>query len=206
MCMEKTPWEKVIEFHGHTCPGVAYGYRAALEALARMEIDPAEDEEMVAIVETDNCGVDAIQVMTGCTFGKGNLIFKDYGKNVFTFLVRGKEEGLRFSLKYGASENMVPKGWKELKEKVSSGGEMTEGDKAAFKKYHAEFTQKLLDIPIDQIYEIKKVKVSLPAKAKLFNSVQCGFCGEGIMEPRVRVKEGKFACPECFEGYRSRVN
>lgn len=38
------------------------------------------DEEMVAIVENDSCAVDAIQVLTGCTLGKGNLIFRDYGK------------------------------------------------------------------------------------------------------------------------------
>jgi len=33
----------------------------------------AEDEEIVAVVETDACGADAIQVRTGCTFGKGNF-------------------------------------------------------------------------------------------------------------------------------------
>ena len=206
MCMEKTPWEKVVEFHGHTCPGVAYGYRAALEALARMEIDPAEDEELVAIVETDSCGVDAIQVLTGCTFGKGNLVFNDYGKNVFTFAVRGKEEGLRFSLKHGVMEKMAPEGWKDLRERIFGGGEISKNDRAAFKKYHGEFTHKLLDVPVEDLFEIKKVKVNPPGKAKIFNSVQCGFCGEGIMEPRTRVKEGKFACPECFEGYVSRVN
>ncbi len=205
MCMEKTPWEKVIEFHGHTCPGVTYGYRAALEALARMEINPAEDEELVTIVETDNCGVDAIQVLTGCTFGKGNLIFRDYGKNVFTFLVRGKDEGLRFSLKYGISEKVAPGGWKELKQKFSSGAEISEQERAELKKYHEEFTNKLLEIPVEELYEIKKVKVDVPKKAKLFNSVQCGFCGEGIMEPRARVKESQFACPDCFDEYRSQV-
>ena len=39
----------------------------------------AADEEIVAIVENDACGVDALQCVTGCTFGKGNLIFRDYG-------------------------------------------------------------------------------------------------------------------------------
>nr|WP_279383444.1 FmdE family protein [Methanobacterium formicicum] len=29
--------------------------------------------------------MDAIQVITGCTFGKGNLIFKDYGKKRLHF-------------------------------------------------------------------------------------------------------------------------
>jgi hypothetical protein len=54
------------------CPGLAFGIRAAEAALA--EIGPqSEDEELVGIAETDMCAVDAIQFMTGCTFGKGSI-------------------------------------------------------------------------------------------------------------------------------------
>ena len=71
--------EETIRFHGHSCPGLALGIRAAEVALKESERAP--DEEVVAVVETDMCGVDAIQYLTGCTFGKGNLIHLDYGKN-----------------------------------------------------------------------------------------------------------------------------
>jgi formylmethanofuran dehydrogenase subunit E len=71
MCSEISNWDKVIEFHGHSCPGVAIGYQAARVALQRLQTMRAGDEELVAIVENDACGVDAIQVLTGCTFGKG---------------------------------------------------------------------------------------------------------------------------------------
>ena len=71
--------EETIRFHGHSCPGLALGIRAAEVALK--ESERASDEEVVAVVETDMCGVDAIQYLTGCTFGKGNLIHLDYGKN-----------------------------------------------------------------------------------------------------------------------------
>ena len=44
--------ERVEAFHGHMCPGLAIGIRAA--ELALREIGPhAKDEEVVAIVETD---------------------------------------------------------------------------------------------------------------------------------------------------------
>jgi len=75
-------------FHGHVCPGLATGYRAAEIALSRLRSGHSEDEELVTIAETDACGVDAIQVLTGCTAGKGNLLFKDYGKHAFTFINR----------------------------------------------------------------------------------------------------------------------
>ena len=66
-------FKKCVEFHGHTCPGLAIGFRAARTLMERLGARKAPDEELVAIVETDACGADAIQVMTGCTFGKGNF-------------------------------------------------------------------------------------------------------------------------------------
>jgi formylmethanofuran dehydrogenase subunit E len=69
---------EVIRFHGHMCPGLAIGYRAAKIAMERLGSWRAEDEELVAIVENDSCSVDAIQWITGCTFGKGNFFFRDH--------------------------------------------------------------------------------------------------------------------------------
>ncbi len=44
--------DKVVAFHGHLCPGLTMGVRAAEVALR--EIGPhSADEEVVAIVETD---------------------------------------------------------------------------------------------------------------------------------------------------------
>ena len=75
-------FEDTIKFHGHACPGLALGYRVANLALKELGLR-ARDEELVAIVENNSCAVDAIQFICGCTFGKGNLIFKDFGKQVF---------------------------------------------------------------------------------------------------------------------------
>ena len=85
--------EQTIAFHGHWCPGLAIGIRAAEWAL--QEIGSARDEEIVAVVETDMCGVDAVQYLTGCTFGKGNLIHKDYGKNAFSFYEKKDGKAVR---------------------------------------------------------------------------------------------------------------
>ena len=63
---------KCVEFHGHVCPGVAIGFQAARVLMELLGVGRAPDEELVGTVETDACGVDAIQVMTGCTFGKEN--------------------------------------------------------------------------------------------------------------------------------------
>jgi formylmethanofuran dehydrogenase subunit E len=85
---EDIPYEELIAFHGHSCPGLAIGYRMTKAALFFLGVKRAYDEELVAIVENDACGVDAVQYLSGCTFGKGNLVFKDYGKRVYTFFSR----------------------------------------------------------------------------------------------------------------------
>ena len=63
-------YEEIIQFHGHECPGLAMGYRMATAAMNKLDSIRAEDEEIVTIVENDACGVDALQCVTGCTFGK----------------------------------------------------------------------------------------------------------------------------------------
>ena len=76
----------------------------AKAALRELKADRPRDEELVAIVENDSCAVDAIQFITGCTFGKGNLIFRDYGKHVYTFFNRRTGQGVRISEDYRGFE------------------------------------------------------------------------------------------------------
>src|SRR5512134_883344 len=90
-------FDDVVDFHGHSCPGLALGFRVSIRAMKEFKNLP-EDEELVAIAENDSCAVDAVQVMTGCTFGKGNLIFRNYGKQVYTFLKRSTGKSLRISV------------------------------------------------------------------------------------------------------------
>lgn len=92
--MQKELLNQIQSFHGHLCPGLAMGIQAAQIALAQIG-KHAMDEEVVAVVETDMCGVDAIQFLTGCTFGKGNLIHRDHGKSAFTFIRRSDNKAIR---------------------------------------------------------------------------------------------------------------
>jgi len=196
MCNELTPWEKAVDFHGHVCPGLAMGYRASMEALKQLELSRSRDEEIVALVETDACGVDAVQSIAGCTFGKGNLFFRDLGKQVFTFGVRERDKAVRLAVKYGVMENLAPEGWKELREKVF-GGEATDQEREQFQQLHQQLTQSFLEAPLEEVMELSWVPLELPSKARIYQTVQCDFCGEGVMEPRARLKEGCTACLDC---------
>lgn len=54
-------YDEIVSFHGHECPGLAIGYRMALAALAALGAATAGDEELVAIVENDACGMHPLQ-------------------------------------------------------------------------------------------------------------------------------------------------
>ena len=90
--------EEVVRFHGHQCPGLAIGIQAGRLALREIG-SHSPDEEVVAVVETDMCAVDGIQYLTGCTFGKGNLIHRNWGKNAYTFFRRSDGRAVRIAPK-----------------------------------------------------------------------------------------------------------
>lgn len=53
--------EAAVRFHGHLCPGLLIGYRAALLALDALGVGPSVDEDLILIAENDSCSVDAFR-------------------------------------------------------------------------------------------------------------------------------------------------
>ena len=188
--------EAIIEFHGHMCPGLAMGIRAAEVALT--EVGPhSGDEEVVAIVETDMCGVDAVQFLTGCTFGKGNLVHLDYGKNAYTFVRRSDGRAIRVSTRsggWGAFDNERL----ALFPKIRSGVATIE-ERQRFFVLQQEHSGRILASPIEQIYDVREVDVTPPPLARVLASIDCASCAEPTMETRIRKYEGHELCPPCFE-------
>ncbi len=201
MCMEKTDWEKAIEFHGHSCPGLATGYRVSKIALKEIEGKRAEDEELVAIVENDACGVDAVQFITGCTLGKGNLLYRDFGKHVYTFVCRNSGKAIRIYVrgtiwKQDDNEN----DYRGLRERIST-GKATEEEKGLFNQLKEKRIRYILEAPMDEFCSMQHISVQLPSRAKIFNSVTCAYCGEQVSESRARIHNGQTACIPCAGEY-----
>ena len=166
-------YEKSAQFHGHKCPGLAIGVRAAVEARTLLGIDFSDDEEIVCITENDACGVDGIQVILGCTAGKGNLMFRLRGKHAYSFFNRKTGESVRLILK-------------ELHKQEN---------REAKQKY-------ILEAPFDEIFLVGKPKYELPEEARLFESVNCEMCGESTAEPYVRLDNSRKVCLDCYTEYR----
>ncbi len=193
--------QKTVAFHGHMCPGLAIGIRAAEVALR--DIGPhAHDEEVVAVVETDMCGVDAIQSLTGCTFGKGNLIHLDYGKNAFTFYRRSDGKGIRLVTRLEAFAEPDPE-WQALRERLGD-ADLTLEERKRFWELHAARSRQILDIPLDELFALKEPEGNIPSHARVMDSVTCEGCSEQVMETRTRRFEGKTLCIPCFHQLEQR--
>lgn len=185
----------VVDFHGHACPGLALGYRVSVFALKQFG-KRSPDEEIVAIVENNSCAVDAVQVITGCTFGKGNLIFRDYGKQVYSFISRASGKGIRISVDWTAPDETqkVKTAWEKYMQGSRSNAVMKTVHDARQKKIRM-----ILDAGDTQLFQVQKGIIPVPEEARIYPGVRCADCDEKVMEPRARVKEGRIVCLPCFE-------
>ena len=193
---EYASFEENVRFHGHACPGLAMGYRAAIAAMQALGVERPKDEELVAIAETDACGVDAVQFVTGCTAGKGNLIIRDYGKHVFTFYDRRNGRAVRVLIRQNDMRERTE--MDELRKKVFTGTADHQETKRFYQLMN-EVTQKLLVLPVDQVLKIEEVRIEPPNKARIFTSIACAGCGEPVADAKTRTLGGKQVCIPCFE-------
>ena len=165
-------WNDCVAFHGHECGGLTIGYKASLYAVQLLNLEFSDDEQVVCIAENDACGVDAIQVMLGCSIGKGNLLFHMQGKQAFSFYNRKTGKSVRLVLK------PKPEG-------------MTKA--ASFAYYQS--------CKPEEMFEVKETTVCLPEKARLFDSYVCDCCGEVAGANWIRLAGDKKLCLDCYESY-----
>ena len=183
--------------HGHFCPFSAIGVKASVRAVKELGISSTGMEEVIAIVETNSCFSDGVQFVTGCSFGNNALIYRDYGKTAFT-LAKRNGEALRVSVKADSRflEEREPQTF-ELFQKVVVKRQGTEADRRRLDELWRQASFKMLDIPDDELFEVNRVTVDVPAYSRIFASVKCSLCGESVMEPRSRIRDGKPVCIPC---------
>ena len=179
---EKELWEKCASFHGHECGGLTIGYKASLCAIKLLGLEAEKekagkgcfsaDEELVCICENDACGGGAIQVILGCSIGKGSLWFHMTGKQAFSLYSRKTGKAVRLVLK------PRPEG-------------MTKAE--SFQYYQASRPE--------EMFEVKEAKLTLPEPARIFKSIPCSRCGESTAEHMIHLQGDEMLCPDCYQAY-----
>jgi formylmethanofuran dehydrogenase subunit E len=110
--------------------------------------------------------------VAGCSFGKGNLVFRDYGKLVYTLFSRKTGHGARV---LGHRRGM-PEGLRDDRE-----GRI----------------RWILSAPEADVVSCREVMIDEPPAARLFHSALCAECGEPVMETRLREVNGRLLRIPC---------
>lgn len=162
-------WNDCVAFHGHECGGLTIGYKASMYAAQLLELEFSDDEQVVCVAENDACGVDAIQVMLGCSVGKGNLLFRIRGKSAYSFYNRKTCKSVRLVLK------------------PRSG--MTKAESFAYYQ----------SCKPEDMFDVKETTYAVPERAKLFASYLCDCCDELTGEKWMCIDGNRRLCLDCDE-------
>jgi len=186
------------QIHGHFCPGLAMGVMMATKAMQTIRGNSDGLEDLLAIVETNNCVSDGIQYVTGCTFGNNALIFKDFGKVAFT-LTKRDGKGVRISSRAGAKSYMAQAHplFSESFKKVVGEQNHDEEEIVKFKKLGIEKAFATLTLDFDKLFKIEEIDVAIPPYAPSHESVICKNCGEPVMATRIIETGEKQLCIPC---------
>ena len=191
---------KAGELHGHFCPYVALGVRAGYLALTALGIEQNLGmEEVLAIVETNNCFSDGIQVVTGCTFANNALIYRDLGKTAVT-VARRDGTAVRLVLRADYRDNFdarYPEAAALFRKIVRERQQPTSEEHARLTELWAETSAGQLDVPAEDLFTVQPQQIEVPAYAPILASATCALCGESVMESRARLVDGRPACLVC---------
>lgn len=195
--------EKARELHGHVCPFLVLGLRMAEIAMGRLGVGRAGvletvEEDIVAVVEVNNCLVDGVQIATGCTFGNNSLIYLDIGKNALVLFRRGDKRGVRV---YIDSEKLISKYFPEdatrLFQKVVVERRGSSKEVEELHRMWEEIGYRMAEVPEEE-FTVQEVEiVEEIERAPIFKNVRCSRCGELVMETRAVVVNGVKLCYTC---------
>ncbi len=187
------------QIHGHYCPGLAKGVMAAVYAVNKLSVESDGMEDLLAIVETNNCFSDGVQFTTGCTFGNNSLVFKDFGKTAFTLACRnGKGLRLCSSAKSRQIARDAFPEYQKLFQKVVVEQNRDEALLAEYKIAAYNRSVGILKLDVNDLFDIKPVHIQIPDYARIVESFDCELCKENTMTNRTfKNNAQQIACFDC---------
>jgi formylmethanofuran dehydrogenase subunit E len=192
-------YEAGLKLHGHKCPAMPMGLRVGAAAMNKLGVDRAKDGQLVALVEIGEhhcatCFADGVQMVTGCTFGKGNIRKLHYGKWGVTLIDKATGRAVRVSPKAQAmAANKQTDFFQKYRMKGVPASEVPD-------EVVAPLVEKVMGAPDEAMLEVGEVFERVwDEPAHSFDSFPCEDCGEMVVEPYGRMHGGKKLCIPCRE-------
>ncbi len=185
------------KFHGHKCPAMPMGLRACAAALNALNTQRTGDGALLAVLDLGDdhcatCFADGIQVITGCTFGKGNIKKTHKGKWGVTLIDKKNQKAVRVTPT--AEAMMASKETSFFKDYREKGVPPTQVPDDVVEP----LVVKVMSAPAEKIMQISEVMdCEHQDPAYTFSSFSCEECGEMVVEGYARVKGPKKVCQDC---------
>ncbi len=186
-----------LKLHGHKCPAMPLGLRAGAAAMNALGVERSQDKQLLALVELGDdhcahCFGDGVQMITGCTFGKGNIQQLGYGKFGLTLVDKATGRAVR----------VVPKAEAQLQTKRTPFFQEYRMKGVPASKVPAEVVEPLiaqvLHAPEDQLFTIGEgFDYAVTNQPENFHSFICDRCGEMVVEPYGRLVGKHKVCIPC---------
>jgi formylmethanofuran dehydrogenase subunit E len=186
-----------VALHGHLCPGLALGLRLGAAAMNNLGVARDTDTELLAMLELGDdhcthCLADGVQVITGCTLGKGNLLKLGHGKFGLTLVDRATKRAVRVSPRV------------EMQEAMRKSPFFTEYrlKNVPFSEVPAHVVEPLirsvLQSPEEKLLQVgDEQRLEIPKRAPSLATFRCEACGEGVAERYGRLSGGRRVCIPC---------
>lgn len=188
-----------LTLHGHRCPAMPLGLRVGEAAMNKLGVERAKDGQLVALLELGDdhcatCFADGIQMITGCTFGKGNIKKLHYGKWGLTLIDKKSGRAVRVFPRAEAMEsNKHTAFFTEYREKSVPASEVPE-------EVVAPLIERVMNASEDALLSVGPVhERRWEEPPHSFASFKCDRCGEMTVEPYGRLLGDKKVCIPCRE-------
>ncbi len=185
------------KFHGHKCPAMPNGLRVGAAAMNALGVERTGDSNLVAILDLgeDHCATcfaDGVQVITGCTLGKGNIKKTHKGKWALTLVDKKTNRAVRVTPKAEAMlANKNTDFFKNYREKGVPPTQVPD-------EVVEPLVQKVMSAPEEMIMNVSDVfEYVWVEPPHSFDGFVCEECGEMVVEKYGRVKGDKKVCIDC---------
>jgi formylmethanofuran dehydrogenase subunit E len=185
------------KFHGHKCPAMPNGLRVAAAAMNKLGVERTGDSAIHAFLELGDkhcatCFADGVQVITGCTLGKGNIEKTHKGKWGLTLVDKKTNRAVRVTPK---AEAMLANKKTEFFTKYRMVG-------VAPTKVPDDVVEplvkKVMSAPEEMMMTVSDVfDYVWPKENHSFDGFVCEECGEMVVEKYGRIKGDKKVCIDC---------
>jgi formylmethanofuran dehydrogenase subunit E len=184
--------------HGHKCPAMPLGLRAGAAALDALGVERSTDGQLEAVLELGDghcahCFADGVQMITGCTFGKGNIRKLGYGKFGLTLVERAT----------GRKVRVVPRVEAQMASRQTPFFTEYRMKGIPASQVPAEVVepmiQKVMNAPVDQILKVGAVEQgpAIPKPEEQFAAFVCEACGDMVIEAYGRIHNDLRLCIPC---------